>query len=192
MKTKEDVVKILTENRFNWCESEVREGLNYVRKFRPGTPLVEIAKEFPSRWAFWWGFHVGDREIMRDKVTESEWAYTWARYIGDREIMRDRVTESEWAYKWALRFGDRELMRDRVTESEWASCWARDIGDHKLMRDKIMRDDTGGAWADWWDRHVKPESPSQFRTPTHGEVEEPDASFLMPFSEEQEDYEAGT
>ena len=91
--------------------------------------VIAKVDQWPSQWAYCWACDIGDREIMRDKVTESQWAYMWASYIGDRDIMRDKVTESEWAYYWALHLGDREIMRDRVTDSEWAYMWVIDIGD---------------------------------------------------------------
>lgn len=37
-----------------------------------------------------------------------------ARDIGDREIMRDRVTESKWAYCWALDIDDREMREIKL------------------------------------------------------------------------------
>jgi hypothetical protein len=103
-----------------------------------------------SEWAYYWAGNIGDKEIMRDRVTESEWAYKWARNIGDRKIMCEKITESEWAYEWAKDIGDRKIMRDRVTESEWAYCWARDIGDKEIMRDRI----TGSKWACRWARFI--------------------------------------
>jgi hypothetical protein len=42
----------------------------------------------------------------------------WAKEIGDREIMRGRITESRWARFWAEEFGDKEIMIDRITESD--------------------------------------------------------------------------
>ena len=90
-----------------------------------------------SASAIWWAFHIGDREIMRDRVTESEHACFWAQYIGDREIMIDRVVDSKWAYKWAVYLGDKEIMRDRVTESCSAYQWANYIGDKEIMRERI-------------------------------------------------------
>jgi hypothetical protein len=152
-------------------------------KFRTGKILYRGDKEglhqyadvmaTDSKWAFNWAKHIGDREIMIDRVTDSEYAYFWARYIGDKEIMRDRVTESEWAYYWAKDFGDRhimidrindsrsaycwakeigekEIMRDRITDSEWAYVWARNIGDKEIMRDRV----TESQWAYMWAKHI--------------------------------------
>jgi hypothetical protein len=92
--------------------------------------------------AYYWAKNIGDREIMRDRITEPKDAFSWAWHLGDREIMIDRVTDSEWAYVWALEIGDREIMRDRVTESYWAYCWARNIGDKEIMRDRV----TDSGW----------------------------------------------
>jgi hypothetical protein len=33
---------------------------------------------------------------MRDRVTDSQFAFYWAKYFGDKEIMRDRITEPFW------------------------------------------------------------------------------------------------
>ena len=57
----------------------------------------------------------------------SEEAYYWALNIGDREEMKQHITEAEWAYYWARGIGDREEMKQHITEAEWAYCWARDI-----------------------------------------------------------------
>jgi hypothetical protein len=103
-----------------------------------------------SNSAYWWAKNIGDREIMRDRVTESQWAYFWARYFGDREIMIDRVTNSYYAYIWAKDLGDKEIMRDRITESQLAYCWARQIGDKEIMRDRV----TESGWAYEWACHI--------------------------------------
>jgi len=99
-------------------------------KFRKGKILYRGDKSglsrfldrlnFDSRSAYHWAYHIGDLEVMRDKVIDSEWAYKWALNIGDLEVMRDRITDSKWAYKWALNIGDREDMRDRITDSKCA------------------------------------------------------------------------
>jgi hypothetical protein len=117
-------------------------------KFRTGKILYRGDKEGLHQYAsvmatdsvpaFYWATVIGDKEIMRDRVTESQWAYVWAKYIGDKEIMIDRVTESQWAYCWAKVIGDREIMRDRITDSEWAFCWAREIGDKEIMRERVI------------------------------------------------------
>jgi len=99
-----------------------------------------------SEWAYNWARNIGDRKIMRDKITESELAYYWARDIGDRDIMRERITEQEWAYFWADFIGDRDIMRDKITEQKWAYMWARYIGDRDIMRERI----TEPIWACYW------------------------------------------
>jgi hypothetical protein len=87
--------------------------------------------------AFQWAKNIGNREIMRDHITESKWAYCWALTFGDKEIMRDHVTDSQHAFYWAVNFGDQEIMRDRVTESLWAYYWASEIGNREIMRERI-------------------------------------------------------
>ena len=100
--------------------------------------IAEVAKQhreaclatvdqWPSEWCYRWACNIGDREVMRDRVTESEWCYYLARCIGDREIMRDRVTESKWCYWWARGIGDREFMRERITEPKWVALWNANI-----------------------------------------------------------------
>ncbi len=79
----------------------------------------------------------GLHEYAPVMATESDAAYYWSIQIGDREIMRDRVTNSRWAYYWARNIGDREVMRDSITETEWAYYWARDIGDREIMVERI-------------------------------------------------------
>lgn len=76
--------------------------------------------KFTPRSAYGWALSIGDREHMKQFVTEPEWAYCWALNIGDREYMKQFVTESEWAYKWALDIGDKEHMKQFVIGSEWA------------------------------------------------------------------------
>ena len=60
--------------------------------FRKHYSLDDLPAEIPSVWAYYWARLIGDRDVMRDRVTDSYWAYEWARTIGDREIMRDRIT----------------------------------------------------------------------------------------------------
>jgi hypothetical protein len=108
-------------------------------KFRTGKIVYRGDKEGLHKYAsvmatdpsaaYHWAINIGDREIMRDRVTESKWAYYWACEIGDREIMIDRVTEPIYAYYWAIEIGDREIMRDRVTESLWVQEWDEEFGD---------------------------------------------------------------
>jgi hypothetical protein len=112
-KLPEDVIKVFEDECFGAI----------LRKLKPFREIVlEVIKniEIPSEWAYRWAKDIGDRKIMRDRVTESREAYRWGRDIGNRKIMRDRVTESGWAYYWARDIGDRKIMRDRITESEWA------------------------------------------------------------------------
>ena len=109
MKTKKDVVRILRSGNHDFCEPEVKEALEFLEKnFEDNDTIDKIASYAPERWAYYWARDIGDREIMRDRITESRWAYYWALNIGDRDIMRDRITESGWAYYWAHDIGDRE------------------------------------------------------------------------------------
>jgi hypothetical protein len=73
-----------------------------------------------SQSAFGWAKMIGDREHMRQFVTEPRWAYYWARKFGDREHMMQFVTDPVWAYMWASDIGDREHMKQFISESEWA------------------------------------------------------------------------
>lgn len=122
-----DLVKLVIDNEF--CYNQILEQVadfdSDIRKLLLDELLQN--KDVPQSWYYYWGMYVGDREIMRDLITDSEWAYKWARDIGDREIMRDRVVESEWAFRWALCIGDQEIMRDRVTDSPWVHEWSKHI-----------------------------------------------------------------
>jgi hypothetical protein len=33
--------------------------------------------EIPSEWAYWWAYHIGDHDIMIDKVTDTQWGRWW-------------------------------------------------------------------------------------------------------------------
>lgn len=44
-------------------------------------------KKFDSEAAFDWAIHVGNRDIMIDRITESCWAWNWIIDIGDKEKM---------------------------------------------------------------------------------------------------------
>lgn len=39
-------------------------------------------------------------EIIQDKTIPTEWAYYWAKHVGDRDVMRERVTETVWVDLW--------------------------------------------------------------------------------------------
>jgi len=45
--------------------------------------------EIPSAWAFHWADRIGDRAVMRARVTESEWVLYWARYIGPHPLAEE-------------------------------------------------------------------------------------------------------
>jgi hypothetical protein len=81
--------------------------------------------EIPSEWAFWWGYLVGNRDIMRHHVLEPIWAFEWGFLIGDREQMLHLVTESEAAYCWGHYIGDRDIVRARVTDPYWIDQWQK-------------------------------------------------------------------
>ena len=137
-----DEQKELARKLFPFIDIDAEEDCfeQIIQKLKPHRERVlEIIEgiEIPSEWSYMWARNIGDKELMRDRITESEWAYYWAKYLGDRELMRDRITESEWAYYWARFIGDRELMRERITESEFAYRWATNIGDQEIM-DKVI------------------------------------------------------
>jgi hypothetical protein len=96
----------------------------------------EYMKQFVTeqKWAYYWACDIGDQEYMKQFVTDSTWAYCWARDIGDREYMKQFVTDSEYAYWWAYYIGDREYMKQFITEQEWKYCWAKYIGDKEYMK----------------------------------------------------------
>jgi hypothetical protein len=141
-------------------ENDVVDIDQYKCKFRTGKILYRGDKEGLHKYAsvmatnpssaYEWACIIGDKEIMRDRVTESKYSYNWACEIGDREIMIDRVTDPYWAYCWARDIGDKEIMRDRVTESKWAYWWACDIGDKEIMRDRV----TESKSAYWWSINI--------------------------------------
>lgn len=62
--------------------------------------------KFDSETAYKWALKIGDREIMRDKITHNCHAYLWAFYIGDREIMRERIIDPFWINKFDKKFGE--------------------------------------------------------------------------------------
>jgi hypothetical protein len=98
MKTKQDIINIIKEKIREgiFCKHEGRKALKFIQSFPENATLQEIAKNIDSRCAHKWASHVGDREIMRDRVTDSIWAYRWARDIGDKKIMRERITDTFW------------------------------------------------------------------------------------------------
>jgi hypothetical protein len=63
----------------------------------------------PPEFAYQWGHHNGDREMMRDHITEDQWAFRWAIFIGDRKMMRDRITDPFWVVRWNRIFPDDQI-----------------------------------------------------------------------------------
>lgn len=100
MTTREDVLKVLNKNPHHWCITEVAKARQYVEAYPKGTPLKKMAQGIPSQWAYYWGRDHGDRELMRNHVTESIWAFLWTSRIGDREMMFYRVTDPIWVSRW--------------------------------------------------------------------------------------------
>ena len=94
-------------------------------------------EKFDSETAYNWAYHIGNQDIMIDKIVESEWACRWAVNIGNKDIMINRITESRWAYFWARRLGDRDIMIDRITDSTMAFLWTKFIGDKDIMIKKF-------------------------------------------------------
>jgi len=86
-KTKKDIIEILLSGKHNLCEPEVDKALKFLEKFEDNDTIDKIASYAPERWAYYWALDIGDREIIRDRITEPEWAYRWALW--------DKVTESE-------------------------------------------------------------------------------------------------
>ena len=108
------------------CYDEI---INAVKPYRDKI-LAMWDDTWPQQWAYRWAYRVGDRDVMRDRVTESMWAYQWALGIGDRDVMRDRVTESAWAYRWAIDIGDKDIMRPIVFKDPyWKGHWIRHFGE---------------------------------------------------------------
>ena len=85
--------------------------------------------KFDPETIYRWAYRIGDRAIMRDKITDSHYAYLWACNIGDKNIMRDRITESAYAYYWAINKGDVEIMRNKVTEPYWKEKFNSEFGE---------------------------------------------------------------
>lgn len=96
MKTKKDIVKILTENKYSFCKKEVRKALKYLKQFSDDDTIDVISKDIPSEWAYWWGVFVGDRKLMKTRITKSKWAYLWAMRIGNIKYMKKKMTKSDW------------------------------------------------------------------------------------------------
>ena len=92
-----------------------------------------------SCYAYYWACKIGDKEHMKQYVTDSENAYLWARNIGDKEYMKQYIKDSEYAYYWACNIGDREQMKQYISDSAYAHLWARDIGDKEYMINKFPK-----------------------------------------------------
>ena len=58
-------------------------------------------------------------EYFKDVQFRNISAYLWARDIGDREYMKQFVTDPEWAYCWAMGIGDREYMKQYTVGTIW-------------------------------------------------------------------------
>jgi len=136
---KKEILEILKENKYGWCEKEVRKAIKYVSNFSDKATIEEIAEGIPEMWAYYWGLYIGDRKIMRNKITDSAWAYCWARDIGDRDIMINKITESKYAYWWAKVIGNKDVMINRVTDLVWINLWAITIGDKEIMSEKALK-----------------------------------------------------
>ena len=98
MKTKKDVIRILESGKF--YKEEAKKALKYLERFSEDATLAEIAEGFPAKWAYLWAKEIGDKEIMRERITDSEWAYYWTRDIGDRKVMAERITDLYWKAKF--------------------------------------------------------------------------------------------
>jgi hypothetical protein len=101
-----------------------------------------------SHSAIQWAELIGDREIMRDRITDSNAALYWAKKFGDREIMIKYINEPEDAYFWARNWpADRDKVRKFVTTSEYAFYWAKNIGDVTTMYPLIKEPEWALSWA---------------------------------------------
>ena len=87
----------------------------------PSCKIVYLSED-PPKYTDWF-----------NGVPRSETAYRWAMSVGDKEYMKQFVTDSENAYYWAEDIGDRKHMKQFVTDSYWAYKWAVDIGDRKQI-----------------------------------------------------------
>jgi len=75
------------------------------RPFRDELLPRLLEMDIPSEWAHYWALYIGNRELMRDRVTDPEWAFYWACNIGDQDVMRARVTEPKWKLEWGCWLG---------------------------------------------------------------------------------------
>ena len=52
---------------------------------RNGEPLKTFFKleSFKNESAFYWALYIGDREVMRDRITDPKWVYYWILYMGE-------------------------------------------------------------------------------------------------------------
>ena len=82
MMTAENMRKTFAENPHNWCQDGCRKALEKLADFPAAATISDIAHIIPSEWAYYWGLNIGDRAIMRDRVTESKWAYCWGLNMG--------------------------------------------------------------------------------------------------------------
>jgi hypothetical protein len=98
--------------------------------------------------ALQWAKLIGDREIMRDRVTYSRTAFFWAEEFGDKEVMIERINDEVTAYLWARKWpGDSDKLRKFITTSEYAFYWARDVGDVHVMHSLINDPSWALSWA---------------------------------------------
>ena len=85
------------------CYDEI---INAVKPYRDKI-LGMWQDTWPQVWAYRWAFIIGDRNIMRDWVTESKWAYRWACDVGDKDVMRPIVFKDPyWKDEWVKHFGE--------------------------------------------------------------------------------------
>ena len=94
------------------------------------------------------------RDFVKRFIHESKWAYNWGFTIGDQYFMKHRITKSRDAYYWTRNIGDREFMKHKIAESSWAYEWAQNIGDVKFMK-QIVEGMGNEYWIDKWNDEFK-------------------------------------
>ena len=55
-----------------------------------------------------------DTSYFKNVQFDNQSAYNWALEIGDRDRMKERITDPEWAYHWAKNIGDKEYMQQFI------------------------------------------------------------------------------
>ena len=73
--TSTEVINIIQEKIKDeiFCKKEALKAIRFIRKH----PNDFLKQNIPESWAYFWALHIGDREIMIDKIQSNEYAIIW-------------------------------------------------------------------------------------------------------------------